>query len=83
MIKTVLSTLLLVGTAGAAVAQTTYVPEREYDYNTTQTIQRYDSPNYTATMGDKSRGPGATTGDSWGPDGTPGNGAPGKQDGQR
>jgi hypothetical protein len=83
MIKTVLSALLLVGTAGVAVAQTVYVPERQYDYGTTQTIQRYDSPNFTGTMGDKWRGPGATTADSFGPDGTPGNGAPSKQDGGR
>ena len=85
MIKSVISALVLVGTVGAATAQTGYVQHRQYDYGTVQTIpqDRYDPPGFTGTMGDKSRGPGRTTGDSWGPDGTPGNGAPGKQDGGR
>lgn len=84
MLKTVLSALLVVAATGAATAQTIYVPERHYDYSTTQTIPRYQSqPNFTGTMGEKWIGPGKTTGDSYGPDGTPGNGAPSKYDGQR
>lgn len=85
MIKSAISAILLLGTVGAATAQTVYMPEREYDRDTVQTIpnDRYDPPGFTGTMGDKSRGPGKTTGDSMGPDGTPGNGAPGKYDGQR
>lgn len=83
MMKTVLSAILVLGSVGVAAAQSRYMPERQYDYGTTQSIQRYDAPNFTGTMNDKWRGPGKTTGDSWGPDGTPGNGAPGKTDGQR
>ena len=83
MMKTALATLLLIGTVGAASAQTVYGQQRQYDYGATGTIQRYENPNFTGTMGDKWRGPGKTTGNSWGPDGTPGNGSPGKQNGQR
>jgi hypothetical protein len=84
MLRTILSSLIVVGTVGAATAQTVYVPERQYDYGTTQTIPSYESHrNFTGTMGEKWMGPGKTTGDSFGPDGTPGNGAPSKQDGGR
>src|SRR4051794_33345736 len=38
-------------------------------------------PGFTGTMPNKWVGPGATAGDSYGPDGSPGNGSPSKQDG--
>jgi hypothetical protein len=84
MIKTLMFAGMTLASITVASAQTTVVPEREYDRGmTTQTIpeRAIDRPGFNATMDDKSAGPGATTGTDYGPDGTPGNGSPAKRDG--
>jgi hypothetical protein len=84
--KTMICVSFLAATlATGAMAQTSSPPAARdthgYDRSTTQTVP--NSMGATGTMNDKSMGPGKTTSTDHGPDGSPGNGSPSKQNGNQ
>lgn len=82
-----LSFLAATVTTGAMAQVSTAPAARDphgYDRSTTQTVPSRMAPStQTGTMPDKSMGPGKTTGNDRGPDGTPGNGSPSKMNGNQ